>query len=82
MNARRTRTWLRILHLVVGSAMATYVYWPAGQAPVLQSALAAVGVPLVVLSGVAIWQQAKLRRLAAAVSPRVGRRSRPGHLRA
>lgn len=66
-SPRLVRTWLRVLHLVVGSAMATYVYLPSylGASDVLRVFLAVVGVPLVVGTGLLLWKQAQARRLLA-----------------
>ncbi len=60
---KRTRTLQRGLHLFTGAAIAVYIY----VAPELDSAVAAgvrwLVLPLLVLSGVAMWQWPRLRRL-------------------
>lgn len=57
------RSTLRLLHIVVGSLLATYVYLPAGEAPWLQWTLMLAGVPAVAITGVWMWKQAAIRRL-------------------
>jgi|SRR6516165_3787961 hypothetical protein len=57
------RSVLRLLHMVVGSLLATYVYVPAGEVPWLQWTLMLAGVPAVAITGVWMWKQAAIRRL-------------------
>jgi hypothetical protein len=63
--AVRQRSVLRWLHLVIGAALATYVYLPPGDAEWLRWGLMLVGVPAVTISGIAMWKQAALRRMLA-----------------
>lgn len=73
VHPRQTRLVLRYLHLGIGVLLGAYVYWPPGEAEPVRLFLMLVGVPLVVVSGVALWQQAgirrALRRLRSAVPP-------------
>jgi hypothetical protein len=60
----RQRSTLRWVHIVVGAALATYVYLPldTGPAPALRWALMLVGIPAVTISGIGMWKYAALRR--------------------
>ncbi len=62
-SARGRRNALRLLHLLAGALLATYVYLPPGQAPWLRWALMLLVVPAVIVTGVRMWQQAAIRRL-------------------
>lgn len=61
---KQVRTLQRGLHLLTGVVIVVYIY----AAPALGSALAAgvrwLVLPVLVLSGVAMWQWPRLRRLA------------------
>ncbi|WP_380166788.1 hypothetical protein [Jannaschia sp. R86511] len=71
-SPRLVRAWVRVLHLAVGAALATYVYLPSSlaAADVLRVLLAVVGVPLVVVTGLLLWKQAQARRLLARLRAR------------
>jgi hypothetical protein len=57
----------RIAHLAAGVLILGYVYLPV---PVhLDATVRLVVVPLLVVSGVAMWQAARLRRLTKAFAP-------------
>ena len=72
MTGRRhsQRSALRLLHIVVGSLLATYAYLPAGEAPWLQWTLMLAGVPASTITGVWMWKQAAIRRLLNRLSGR------------
>lgn len=70
MTPRTARTLLRILHLLLGAALAMMVYAPATWTDPLRLVLGTVVVPIVVLTGLAMWQQARLRRLLARATGR------------
>jgi hypothetical protein len=71
ITARRTgggkkiRDRQRLAHLVAGAALVAYVYLP-GEA--LEAAVRWVILPLLVASGVLMWQWPKLRRWARSLS--------------
>ncbi|QIK73653.1 hypothetical protein G7070_17020 [Propioniciclava coleopterorum] len=66
---RTVRTLLRFLHLALGACVAASLYLPLAWVSPLRPALGIAVVPLVVLTGLALWQQARLRRLARRVAP-------------
>ncbi len=51
------------MHLLLGAALVATIYLPVGWTESIRLALATVGVPLAVASGVTLWQQARLRRV-------------------
>jgi hypothetical protein len=63
-SPRRQRSALRATHLAVGLLLGTSVYLPVHYevAEWLRLFLAVLGVPLVTLTGVWMWQQARVRR--------------------
>lgn len=64
-RAATIRTLQRRLHLLAGLALVAFVYaTPAADSP-LAYGVRWVAVPLLVGSGIAMWQQPRLRRLAA-----------------
>jgi hypothetical protein len=62
-GARRQRAITRTVHIAVGLVLGTYVYAPAHIAEPLQIWLQVIGIPAVVITGVVMWQQGRLRRL-------------------
>lgn len=65
MSPRTQRTVTRWIHLVVGALLNTFVYvayFRDGGVAWLHTFLVWVGVPLVVITGVAMWQQPRIRR--------------------
>ena len=67
------RQRLRVVHLVTGTLVATYVYLPPGGTPWLRWLLMVAVIPGLTVSGMWMWQQAAARRL--------WRRLRGGHRR-
>ncbi len=61
------RRTARIVHLFLGAALAVVIYVPAGWTEALRLALATIGVPLLVVTGVTLWQQTWLRRVLGRV---------------
>lgn len=55
------RNVVRLLHLSVGSVIATYIYSPWGEIPAFQIATKAAIIPLTVLSGLWLWKGHVLR---------------------
>ena len=60
---RRQRTVARLVHIVVGLAAGTYIYAPDYVAAPLQIWLQVIGIPAIVLTGVFMWQQSRIRRV-------------------
>ena len=66
------RRLVRIVHLVLALALATYVYVPPSvPTGPLRDLLMYAGVPLATLSGLYLWQQARVHRWYA--RPRAAR---------
>lgn len=63
MTPRQFRTAVRAVHLACGAAAALLVYVPLIDAGTARLVLGAAVIPVLVLSGLALWHQAKLRRL-------------------
>ncbi|MBE1878336.1 hypothetical protein [Myceligenerans pegani] len=74
MTPRATRTAIRAIHVALGLCVGAVVYAPATWIDPLRGALGAVVVPLLVVTGVTLWQQARLRRLVSSLArrPRTG----------
>ncbi len=70
MNGRQLRTALRGAHIVAGLVAGFLLYAvPMVSAETARTVLSFVIVPLLVLTGVAMWQQAKLRRVFKGSGP-------------
>jgi len=63
MKASTTRSWLRWTHIALSAILGTFLYSPWGAEPGFRLFVQAAVFPLVGLSGVLMWQQAKLRKL-------------------
>ena len=57
------RTFLRWTHLLVGFLIGVLVYTPAREDDAFVLLMQAAVVPAVTLTGVGMWQQARIRRL-------------------
>lgn len=57
---RQFRKLVRVLHIAVGVSLILVVYSPLGKSPTFVTFNQFVAVPLVSLSGLALWQQPKL----------------------
>ncbi|WP_232668726.1 hypothetical protein [Pseudonocardia sp. TRM90224] len=62
MGGGMVRRTARIVHLVLGAALIVTIYAPTRWTEALRLGLATIGVPLLVATGVTLWQQAWLRR--------------------
>ena len=60
---KTTRTILRWTHLVVGFLIGVFVYTPAHGNETFVLLMQAAVIPVVTLTGLWMWQQARLRRL-------------------
>ncbi|QIN83496.1 hypothetical protein GBA63_13280 [Rubrobacter tropicus] len=58
-----TRTALRWTHLLAGWLIGVFVYTPARESETFVLLMQAAVVPAVVLTGLWMWQQARIRRL-------------------
>lgn len=63
MSPRNTRLLLRIVHIALGVCLAFVIYAPTSWTEPLRLLLGGVVVPLVLFSGLAMWQQGRLRRM-------------------
>jgi hypothetical protein len=79
MAARQQRKLQRSVHLVAGVLLLSYVYAPAPSA--MQDLVRFFVFPLLVATGIAMWQAPRIRRLRrSAESRRQPQRDRsPGH---
>ena len=60
MSNKRLRQTLRWLHLTVGVMLIVFVYSPLREVAWYALSVQALAIPLVSLSGLALWQQPKL----------------------
>ena len=63
MSSHNLRGLRRTVHTVAGALLVAYLYTPLGEQPLAGLINRAVVVPVLVLSGVAMWQMPRLRRL-------------------
>jgi hypothetical protein len=73
MNAGQLRRVLRAGHIVVGVLLSIYVYSPLHADPLLTDIIWYLAIPVIALSGVAMWQQGRISRWAARHSIAVSR---------
>jgi thiosulfate reductase cytochrome b subunit len=69
MRAAQQRRLERLVHLAAGAVLAAYVYLPLGNA--IAGVIRWVVLPMLVLSGLAMWQMARIRRAIHRRRPRV-----------
>ena len=60
MSNKRLRQSLRWLHLIVGVLLIVFVYSPLREVTWYALLMQTLAIPLVSLSGLALWQQPKL----------------------
>lgn len=78
MTPAQQRKAQRGVHLVAALMLVAYVYAPG--ATHLQDAVRFVGIPVLAVSGMAMWQAARIRRLRrAAAEERRAAQSSPVH---
>ena len=63
ITPKQTRRLMRLLHLAVAVVAGLVIYLPLIPAETARLVLAVGVIPLLALSGVGLWQQARLRRL-------------------
>lgn len=76
LTGRQQRNVLRVVHLVLAAVLGVYLYSPLGDVSVVRLSLQVVVFPLFVISGVWMWQQARVRRLLSGAGRRERRRER------
>jgi hypothetical protein len=60
ITAATQRKMERVIHLAAGGALLVYVYAPVGES--LEGVIRFMVLPILTLSGVAMWQMARIRR--------------------
>jgi len=72
ISNKQLRLTLRYTHLAAGILVGLFVYSPLGDVPAFELLVQIALIPIVVLSGIWIWQQARVKRLFTRVltSPR------------
>lgn len=60
MNGKQFRQVSRLIHLVGSGVIGTYIYSPWSADPVFAAIVQFVTVPVLVLTGVAMWQQGRI----------------------
>jgi thiosulfate reductase cytochrome b subunit len=64
MSNKQLRNTIRIVHLIVGALMIAFIYAePLRASTGFVTFMQFVAIPMVVISGVAMWQQAALSKL-------------------
>lgn len=63
MSNRNLRVVLRWIHLIGAGAIGTFVYSPYGDDPIFRAAMQFIVIPVLSLTGIALWQQARLNKL-------------------
>jgi hypothetical protein len=63
-GAKQVRTLQRLAHLMTGTLLVAYVYLPLAPGSPAGTAIRWFGLPVLVLSGMVMWQWPRLRRLA------------------
>lgn len=63
MSNRQLRVVLRWVHIVGGALIATFVYAPWGASPLFLALMRWGVIPVLILTGLLLWQQARLTKL-------------------
>ena len=63
ISNKQLRLILRYTHLVAGILIGLFVYSPLGNVPAFELLVQIALIPVTVLTGFWIWQQARVRRL-------------------
>ena len=63
MSNKNLRRVIRLIHLIAASSLGLYFYSPIAGDPTLGFMLRYVMIPMIVLTGIALWQQARLNKL-------------------
>ena len=70
LSGKQQRTILRYSHLVAGLLNVFFIYTPLGDVPAFELLVQIILVPVIVITGVWMWQQARVRKLLAKGSRR------------
>ena len=63
MSNKNLRNLIRIIHLLAAATLGMYFYSPIAGNEMLRSIIQFVTLPSIVLTGIALWQQAYLNKL-------------------
>lgn len=63
MSEKGLRNILRVIHLVAGVVLGNFLYSPFGSDPTFRMLMQIVIFPLLVLTGLWLWQMPRIRRL-------------------
>ena len=63
MSNKNLRTAIRIIHLIAAATLGIYFYSPIAGHETLRLIIQFVTLPSIVLTGIALWQQAYLNKL-------------------
>ena len=75
MSNKQLRNILRVVHLIAGVMLIAFVFSDALRESASYLALIRVVIPIVALSGIAMWQQASLSRLRRQLAAKLNRAS-------
>ena len=70
LSGKQQRTILRYTHLVAGLLNVFFIYTPLGDVREFELLVQIILVPVIVITGVWMWQQARVRKLIAKGSRR------------
>ena len=74
MSNKQLRKTIRIVHLIAGICIVALVYSEAFRSsPAFITLMQVVVIPVVAISGIAMWQQALLSRLRRQTAPKTSR---------
>jgi hypothetical protein len=76
ISNKQLRLILRYTHLAAGTLIGLFVYSPLGYVPAFELLVQIGLIPVVVLTGIWIWQQARVRRLFTRVLTGLSKRTR------
>ena len=65
LSGKQQRTILRYSHLLAGMLNVFFIYTPLGEVREFELLVQIILVPVIILTGVWMWQQARVRRLIA-----------------
>ncbi len=65
LSGKQQRTILRYSHLLAGMLNVFFIYTPLGDVPEFQLLVQIILVPVIIITGVWMWQQARVRKLIA-----------------
>lgn len=65
LSGKQQRTILRYTHLLAGMLNVFFIYTPLGDVPAFELLVQITLVPVIIITGVWMWQQARVRKLVA-----------------